>query len=230
MYVENEKEKEPSVGIAQPPKVTNSNSEINPRARKIRAISNLELSSLQLVEKGVASWYGSKFDGRLTANGERYDMHALTAAHRTLPFNTIVLVKNMDNGQTAVVRVNDRGPFVDNRIIDLSKKAARKLGMIGTGTARVRLYTLEGALAEESIENIKVATFTIQLGSYKKEAQAFEHAARIRGARVEVAFLDDSKVFRVYYGLYLKREQASEVLENLAARNIKGYVKQVENG
>ncbi len=219
----------PAVVSVLPPAVIDVRSEKRPKARKVRAISNMELSSLQLIEKGMASWYGSKFDGRLTANGERYDMYALTAAHRTLPFNTIVLVENMDNGQTAVVRVNDRGPFVDNRIIDLSKKAARKLGMIGSGTANVRLFTLKGALPKESIENIKVATYTIQLGSYDDKAQAFEHSARIRGARVEVAFPDDEKVFRVFYGLYIKKERAKEVRKQLARRSIEGYVKQVEN-
>ncbi len=219
----------PSIGKVESPKVKGAHNEAKLIARKVRAISNLELSSLQFIEKGTASWYGSEFQGQLTASGERYDMHSLTAAHRTLPFNTIILVKNMNNGKTVVVRVNDRGPFVDNRIIDLSKKAARKLGMLGAGTTNVRLFTLDEALAEESIENIKVATYTIQLGSYDNEAQAFEHAAKVRGARVEVAFLDNEKVFRVYYGLYASKERAGKVCDELGDRSIEGYVKQVEN-
>lgn len=77
----------------------------------------------QTIEKGVASWYGPNFHGKLTANGEKYDMYGLTAAHRTLPFNTIVKVKNMDNGESVKVRINDRGPYAKNRIIDLSKKS-----------------------------------------------------------------------------------------------------------
>ena len=85
----------------------------------------------------MASWYGPDFHGRQTANGEKYDMNAMTAAHRTLPFNTMVLVENLDNGRSVKVRINDRGPFAKGRIIDLSKAAAEKMDMIGPGTARV---------------------------------------------------------------------------------------------
>ena len=95
------------------------------------------------VQEGIASYYADQFHGRRTANGEIFDMHALTAAHRTLPFNTRVRVTNLDNGRAVVVRINDRGPFVKGRIIDLSYEAARVVGMIGPGTARVRLEVLE---------------------------------------------------------------------------------------
>jgi len=88
---------------------------------------------------GVASYYADGHDGRRTASGERFDMSEMTAAHRTLPFGTRVRVTNLANGRTAVVRINDRGPFKGRRIIDVSYAAARELGMIGTGTARVRL-------------------------------------------------------------------------------------------
>ncbi|MFT7859611.1 MAG: septal ring lytic transglycosylase RlpA family protein [Sulfurimonas sp.] len=91
---------------------------------------------------GTASWYGPKFHGKLTSNGEKYNMWDMTAAHKTLPMNTIVRVTNRRNGRSTVVRVNDRGPFVDNRIIDLSKAAANKINMIGTGTAPVTLEVL----------------------------------------------------------------------------------------
>ena len=90
-------------------------------------------------QTGVASWYGSNFHGKNTASGETYNQKSLTAAHKTLPFNTLVRVRNMDNGKTVVVRINDRGPFKKNRIIDLSKKAATQLGMAGVGTANVKL-------------------------------------------------------------------------------------------
>ena len=88
-------------------------------------------------EKGMASWYGRKFHGRKTANGERYDMYAMTAAHRTLPLPSYVRVTNRRNGRSVIVRVNDRGPFKKNRIIDLSYAAAKKLGIVATGTAPV---------------------------------------------------------------------------------------------
>ena len=87
----------------------------------------------------MASYYGDAHQGRRTANGERFDMHALTAAHRTLPFGTRVKVTNLDNGRSVVVRINDRGPYVKGRVIDLSKAAARELRFLDRGTTRVRL-------------------------------------------------------------------------------------------
>lgn len=111
-------------------------------------------------ETGVASWYGHPFDGRQSASGEIYDMEQMTAAHRTLPFGTVVRVDDLDNGMSTQVRVNDRGPFVDNRIIDLSHAAARAINMLGPGTAHVRL-TIVGApaLAEPGFFAIQVAAF-----------------------------------------------------------------------
>ncbi len=98
-------------------------------------------------EVGVASWYGNDFHGKRTANGEKYDMNAMTAAHRTLPMPSLVRVTNLDNGRSAIVRVNDRGPFARSRVLDVSKRAADALGFIGSGTANVRVEIL----AEESI-------------------------------------------------------------------------------
>lgn len=92
--------------------------------------------------KGVASWYGGKFHGRLTANGERYDMNELTAAHPSLPFGSRVRVTNRKNGRSVIVRINDRGPYIGRRIIDLSHAAASKLGMVNSGTAPVTLEVL----------------------------------------------------------------------------------------
>ncbi len=100
------------------------------------------LSRVPNAEEGTASWYGPGFDGKLTANGEIFDTTKLTAAHQTLPFDTLVRVTNLGNNRVVVVRVNDRGPFVGGRILDLSQAAAEKLDMIGSGTARVRLELL----------------------------------------------------------------------------------------
>ncbi len=96
-----------------------------------------------LTLEGVASYYADEFHGRLTSNGEMYDMHGLTAAHRTLPFGTKVRVTNLENGKSVVVRINDRGPFKEGRIIDLTLGAAKELDMIRNGTAKVRLEVLE---------------------------------------------------------------------------------------
>ena len=94
-------------------------------------------------QTGQASWYGEKFNNTRTASGEKFDMNKLTAAHPTLPFNTIVRVENLNNGRTVKVRINDRGPFIKGRIIDLSRKAAEKLDMIREGVAPVRIEILE---------------------------------------------------------------------------------------
>lgn len=94
------------------------------------------------VEEGMASWYGGKFQGRPTASGETFDKEEMTAAHRTLPFGTLVRVTNRDTGDEAIVRINDRGPFAKGRVLDCSERAARELGFCGAGTARVRLVTL----------------------------------------------------------------------------------------
>jgi rare lipoprotein A len=91
---------------------------------------------------GTASWYGGKFHGRRTANGETYNQHALTAAHRYLPFGTEVVVTNQNNGRSVVVRINDRGPFSGGRIIDLSHQAANQIGMVNAGTARVTVEVI----------------------------------------------------------------------------------------
>ena len=93
--------------------------------------------------QGVASYYADEFNGRKTADGETYDMNSLTAAHRTLPFNTLVKVLNLATRLSVVVRINDRGPFKDNRVIDLSLEAARKIGLIGSGTAPVALEIVQ---------------------------------------------------------------------------------------
>ena len=103
--------------------------------------------------EGQASWYGPGFQGHRTASGERYDQRELTAAHKTLPFGYTIRVTNKDNGKSVIVRINDRGPFVHGRIIDLSRAAAEEIGMMGSGTAPVILATLTTASADERVEN-----------------------------------------------------------------------------
>lgn len=110
---------------------------------KIDGITYTPQETFTLVETGVASWYGPGFHGKATANGERYDQSDRTAAHRTLQMPSVVRVTNLDNGQSTIVRINDRGPFARNRIIDLSRTAAQEIDMIGRGTARVRVEQLQ---------------------------------------------------------------------------------------
>jgi rare lipoprotein A len=104
------------------------------------------------VATGIASWYGEDYHGTKTANGEIYDMESMTAAHKTLPFNTKVLVENLDNGKTVTVRINNRGPYVQGRIIDLSRKAAREIDIITAGLAEVELHIVtEGDLSSDLV-------------------------------------------------------------------------------
>lgn len=108
--------------------------------------------------KGLASWYGTKFHGQKTSNGETYNMYAMTAAHKTLPIPCYVQVTNLENGRKAIVRVNDRGPFHDDRVIDLSYAAAKKLGVYGAGTARVEVVAIDPANFQgNSVESPQVA-------------------------------------------------------------------------
>jgi len=179
-----------------------------------------------VIEKGVASWYGPNFHGKKTANGETYNMHGLTAAHRTLPFNTVVRVQNLDNNKAVEVRINDRGPFAKNRIIDLSKKAAEKIDMIGPGTARVQLI-LVTQTSQDLPKDLKTQTFTIQIASFQSRKLAQEKSAEISGSRVERAVVDRKKVFRVYYGSYQSKEEAKEKLRELKRKGVGGFVKQV---
>lgn len=109
-------------------------------------------------QEGIASWYGPGFNGKPTSDGEIYNMYAMTAAHRTLPFGSLVRVRDLENGRSVVVRINDRGPFVEGRIIDLSYAAAQALGM--NGTALVRLHVLSvGPNAEEGIYSVQIGAF-----------------------------------------------------------------------
>ena len=117
------------------------------------------------VEEGNASWYGLPFHGRRASNGEIYDMYRLTAAHRTLPFDTVVRITNLANGRSATVRITDRGPFVENRIIDLSLAAARELDMIGPGVVPVRLEVLSGG-------DPTAGFFAVQVGAFLERANA----------------------------------------------------------
>ncbi len=135
-------------------------------------------SPISSLEHGEASWYGGKFQGRQTANGEKFDTNMLTAAHKTLPFNTIVEVKNLENNKTVHVRINDRGPFIEGRIIDLSRAAASKLDMVGTGVAKVEVRIIEdpSELAENKDHNIETGlmqhNWIIQIASFSKSENA----------------------------------------------------------
>lgn len=152
-------------------------------------------------ESGVASWYGPNFHGKQTANGEWYDMYKMTAAHRILPMNTRVIVKNLDNGRSVEVRVNDRGPFVNNRVIDLSYAAADSLGVVGPGTARVYLETASGQKLQY------IGPFFVQYGAFVVEDNAKKLRQKLlargyAGTRITQGELNGTMYWRVQAGAF----------------------------
>jgi len=166
-------------------------------------------------QEGNASWYGVPFHGRHASNGEIYDMYKLTAAHRTLPFDTMLRVTNLANGRSTVVRITDRGPFVENRIIDLSLAAARELDMAGAGIAMVRLEQLSGADPESGF-------FTVQVGAFRGQANAARLRERLNGIYSPVFVQSfespDGTFYRVRVGKTATEDAARQLGETLRAR------------
>ncbi|WP_240644838.1 septal ring lytic transglycosylase RlpA family protein [Cyclonatronum proteinivorum] len=179
-------------------------------------------------ERGEASWYGPGFHGQATANGERYDQEALTAAHRTLPFDTVVGVRNLHNGKKVVVRINDRGPYANNRIIDLSRAAAREIDMIQSGIAPVELTILRSPVPVQRAA-IARELFTVQVASFNTRQEATAHARSIRGARVAEGRVQGQTVYRVYVGEFRNQRDAERQRRRLSRQGINGFVKQVQN-
>ncbi|MEM7562940.1 MAG: septal ring lytic transglycosylase RlpA family protein [Pseudomonadota bacterium] len=186
-------------------------------------------SSEGFVQRGIASWYGTKFHGRKTSTGEIYNMHAMTAAHKTLPLPVFVHVKNLDNGRTAVVRVNDRGPFIAGRIIDLSYAAAKKLGVDIPGTANVEISVVSGANAKpsHSVRTIPLtdqaeteAPLFIQMGSFSSQENANNLVQNLinaneSSARVSTLQTSNGLFYRVRVGPLFDLDEANAVVKRL---------------
>ena len=147
-------------------------------------------SSDGFVQSGKASWYGKKFHGRRTANGEIYDMYKKSAAHKTLPFDTYVQVLNLSNNKQTIVKINDRGPFVKGRIIDLSYAAAKEIGLVGPGVAKIKIVAL-GKQVEQlntplgikpvvEINDLNRGQFTVQVGAFSERHNALKLADRLK--------------------------------------------------
>jgi len=176
-------------------------------------------------EIGIASWYGEDFHGRKTANGEVYDMHAMTAAHRTLPFNTRVRVTNLNNGRKTELRINDRGPFIPGRIIDLSRSGAKEIEMLGPGTSRVLVEAVEFAPgAAQSIAGI----YSIQVGAFQERENAYrlrqDLAKRHPNVRVVPWETQTKRFYRVRLGAFRTEGQALDYYENLSKENLSGFI------
>jgi len=159
------------------------------------------------VERGVASWYGPGFHGKQTANGERYDMHQLTAAHRTLPLGSIAVVRSASNGRQVTVRINDRGPFAKGRILDLSLAGAQALGMAGNGTDQIELHVVgyQGRVGDMGVLRVQIGSF----GEYQNALHLSERAQRVYpGGRIEMVDLPEGRRYRVQVGEFKTEGQA----------------------
>ena len=165
----------------------------------------------EYVEEGVASWYGAPFHGRRTSNGETYDMHEMTAAHRTLPFGAVVRVTNLRNGMQTEVRINDRGPFVANRVIDLSEAAARAIEMVGPGTAPVRLEIISGP-------NPRVGFFGVQVGAFLSPENADRLKADLGGRYSSVSVVKFESPSGTFYRVRVGRLTSEEAAHQLAVQ------------
>ena len=186
-------------------------------------------SSDGFVQRGIASWYGTKFHGRPTSSGETYNMHAMSAAHKTLPIPVYVHVKNLDNGRSMVVRVNDRGPFVEGRIIDLSYAAAKKLGVDGPGTANVEIRTVSPGQSQSTNVARSVPLnqelrpdipLFIQMGSFSSHANASNlvqnlHNANESTAQISRLQTDSGLFYRVRVGPLYDIDEANAIVRRL---------------
>ena len=160
-------------------------------------------------ETGVASWYGHPFDGRLTANGETYDMEKMTAAHRTLPFGTVVRVHNLANQKTAEIRVNDRGPFVQNRIIDLSHAAAQQINMPGIANVQLEIISQPATRGVEQ--------FAVQVGDFtsRTDAEHLRDEMQKQHGTASIIFRPGDQSWRVLVGLEPTTESANALAQLL---------------
>jgi rare lipoprotein A len=182
-------------------------------------------------QRGIASWYGKDFNGKKTSNGEIYNMHAMTAAHKTLPLGTFVRVHNLENNRRVEVRVNDRGPFVRGRIIDLSYAAASEIGVVGPGTARVEVIALATPAATDGATprsyqpvDLYSGNFTFQIGAFVNRENAQRLTAKLsekyHNAHVTVYDRGDQIFYRVRVGKFSSLKQA-EAQESILIRD--GY-------
>jgi len=169
------------------------------------------------VERGIASWYGEGFHGNPTASGEIYNMYDLTAAHRTLPLGTSVMVTNLENHRSVRVRINDRGPFLKGRIIDLSYAAAKAIDMAEKGTARVEVV----AAGVSKDHKRQAPVYAVQIGSFSKRENAerllHEVRAFFEGAYMTVLETTQGSYYRVRVGRFPRREMAYQAAEKLVS-------------
>ncbi len=181
-------------------------------------------------ERGTASWYGRDFHGRRTSNGEVYDMYAVSAAHKTLPMGSRVVVTHLHTGRQVTVRINDRGPFVGDRIIDLSYGAARELGMVETGLAEVEIAVVSSPALRSSVSAVgkpsSAVSYAIQIAAFSVADNAARLADQMRSrygqSQVAAATVDGREVHRVRVGRFTSVESAERAVERLRAEGYGG--------
>jgi len=186
--------------------------------------------------RGVSSWYGPNFHGKLTSNGERYNMHAMTAAHKTWPMDTMVRVDNLKSGKSVVVRINDRGPFVSGRVIDCSYAAGKKIGLDRTGIAQVKLTVIGFAgkvykapkrkstkvtIKPLPVPRVMLSDFGIQVGAFRRHEGAViykKRYSRIAGSRLRVIIkkftVDDAPLYRVWIMGFGSDDEANDFIRD----------------
>lgn len=179
----------------------------------------------QYREVGLASWYGEEYHGRRTANGEVYDMYAMTAAHRTLPFNTRVRVTNLENRKKAEFRINDRGPFIPGRIIDLSNSGAKAIEMLAKGTAQVTVEAIGFSGGQlPSLEGI----FAVQVGAFgeKENATRLQSELKKKYPNVHIVLWESNvkRLYRVRLGAFRTEAEAHRYSEILRKDKLPGFV------
>jgi len=184
------------------------------------AAATTTIQNANYLEKGVASWYGKELQGKKTASGEVYDMYGISAAHRTLPFGTLIRVSNLENSKKIKVRINDRGPFIKSRILDLSYGAARQLGFVEQGTARVQI---------EILEQVRVPTqYTVQAARFTEESNAKILQHRLSKKFEHVAIVLDETNIALFYlvrvGSYVSEERADLIANKLRLEGLEPIV------
>ena len=183
-----------------------------PKEEKL-AYAKVEKRETQGVQYGVASWYGPDFHGKTTSSGEIYDMYQLTCAHNTLPLGTMVIVTNLENGKSLELKVNDRGPFAKDRIIDLSYAAASILGVYEKGTAWVKVETIGPWIEEVHRLTLQVASFTDETNAQRLAEQLRRDFDHVYVATVETS---TQKYHRVRVGQFEERDSALRTAERLS--------------
>jgi rare lipoprotein A len=173
----------------------------------------------KFVQTGIASWYGQEEHGTPTATGEIYNMYAMTAAHKTLPLGSIVLVENLNTGEEVAIRVNDRGPFVKGRIIDLSVAAAKRIGIYANGTGHVRVTLLsenpDYYMVDGHRIDIDKGNFAIQIGSFNSYANALNLSSRFKTSKIKSVHVKDGLFYRVWVTGFNDRRRAESYLKDL---------------